>query len=112
MARSIDVGDVVEIKSGFHKGDWGTVVLIDEDYGYHVAMFNDTNDCPVFSRCEIKLSSWKPSDIECSDHNHTDNEVPTENHRQQELIDVYYEEGYLDAMYDLIHNFGLEKYFE
>ena len=66
MARSIDVGDVVEIKSGFHKGDWGTVVLIDEDYGYHVAMFNDTDNCPVFSRREIKLSSWKPSDIECS----------------------------------------------
>lgn len=79
-----------------------------------------------------------------TDHNHMNNEVPTDRYvpynesdifgssmhpltrRQQELIDVYYdlsdaserdetddyEEGYLDAMYDLIHNFGLEKYFE
>lgn len=66
MARSIDVGDIVEIKSGYHKGDWGKVVLIDEDYEYHIAMFGDSNDCPVFSRNEIKLSKWKPSDIQCS----------------------------------------------
>jgi len=65
MARSIEIGDIVEIKSGFHKGDWGRVVLVDEDYEYHVAMFGDTNDCPIFSRNEIKLLS-KPSNIECS----------------------------------------------
>ena len=59
MARYIKVGDLVEIKdnAGFHAGDWGKVVYIDKDGDYHVAMFNDENDCPIFLRREIKLMS-------------------------------------------------------
>lgn len=59
MARYIKVGDLVELKrdtEGFFKGDWGKVVYIDEDnLEYHVAMFNDETNCPIFIRSEIKL---------------------------------------------------------
>ena len=59
MPRYIKVGDLVELKKdvdGFFKGDWGKVVYIDEDdLEYHVAMFNDETNCPIFSRREIKL---------------------------------------------------------
>lgn len=58
MPRNIKVGDKVEIKTGWNKGDWGEVVLInDEDNEYHVAMFGDKKDCPVFSKRELKLMS-------------------------------------------------------
>lgn len=59
MARNIKVGDLVEIKrdhDGFFKGDWGKVVYADSvDNEYHVAMFGDKTNCPIFTRSEIKL---------------------------------------------------------
>lgn len=54
MAKTIKVGDEVNIKAGFHKGDWGIVKLIDEDNMIHVAIFGDSNDCPMFSRNELR----------------------------------------------------------
>ena len=58
MAKKFKVGDKVEIKTGWNKGDWGKVVLVnDEDDEYHVAMFDDKKDCPVFSKRELKLMS-------------------------------------------------------
>lgn len=53
--REIPTDTIVDIKSGFHKGDWGVVKHYDGEY-YHVAMFGDPNDCPVFDRSELKVS--------------------------------------------------------
>ena len=46
------IGKRVEIKSGFHKGDWG-IVQDCVDGEYYIAMFGDTNVCPVFGRDEF-----------------------------------------------------------
>ena len=64
MPRNIKVGDLVELKKdldGFFKGDWGKVVYI-EDGDYHVAMFNDEANCPIFMRSEIKLMTYDISE--------------------------------------------------
>ena len=53
-SKEIPVDTIVDIKSGFHAGDWGVVKYYDGEY-YHVAMFGDPNDCPVFDRSELKV---------------------------------------------------------
>lgn len=52
--KEIPIGTIVDIKSGFHRGDWGVVKLYDGEY-YHVAMFGDPDDCPIFDRDELKV---------------------------------------------------------
>lgn len=54
MKKTIKVGDYVEITTGWRLGDWGKVMLIDEDGYYHVAMFKDQNNCPVFEKNELR----------------------------------------------------------
>lgn len=44
----------ITAKDSFHKGDWGTVIDFDGEY-YYVAIFNDTNDTPIFARNEFKV---------------------------------------------------------
>lgn len=44
----------VEIKRGWHKGDWGVVKMFDGQY-YHVAIFGDENECLIFERDEIRV---------------------------------------------------------
>lgn len=52
--KDIKIGDEVDIVKGFHEGDWGEVIDIDEDGYYYVAMFGERDDCPIFSRDELK----------------------------------------------------------
>ena len=52
MNTKISVGDKVQIKEGFLKGEWGIVRHIDEFY--HVAHANDANTTQVFERNEIR----------------------------------------------------------
>ena len=49
------IGKKVTITAGFHTGDWGTVIDVDGEF-YHVAMFDDLNDAPIFSRNEFKVT--------------------------------------------------------
>lgn len=53
-SKEIPTDTIVDIKSGFHKGDWGVVKLYDGEC-YHVAMFGDPDDCPIFDRDELKV---------------------------------------------------------
>lgn len=56
MKKNINVGDRVVVKTNdWRNGDWGKVVMIDEDGFYHVAMFGDKNDCPVFEKRELRI---------------------------------------------------------
>lgn len=48
------IGKEATIKTGIHKGDWGIIKFYDGEY-YHIAIFGDKNDCPVFTRDEIKI---------------------------------------------------------
>lgn len=56
MARTkIRRGDSVYIKYGMNKGLWGTVIHIDEDGFYHVAILDDKSCCPIFTRSDLRL---------------------------------------------------------
>lgn len=61
-SKKFKVGDYVNIiGDNFHAGDWGRIIEINpEDDEYFVAMFDDDNDAPVFSRNELKLMKYKP----------------------------------------------------
>ena len=52
--KEIPIGTIVDIKSGFHRGDWGLVKYYDGEC-YHVAMFGDLDDCPIFDKDELKV---------------------------------------------------------
>lgn len=55
IRRKIKEGDrVIILEKGWRNGDWGKVILIDEDGFYHVAMFGNKNDCPVFEKKDLR----------------------------------------------------------
>ena len=50
------VGKTAYIKKNvgrFFEGYWGIIVDVDADGMYHIAMFGDETDCPIFSRNEF-----------------------------------------------------------
>ena len=55
MNTKISVGDKVQIKEGFLKGEWGIVRHIDEFY--HVAHADDAITTQIYDRNEIRKVS-------------------------------------------------------
>ena len=81
------MGKTVEIKSGFHKGDWGIVIeVLDSRYGkyYLVAMFGDKNDCPIFDRDEFIIRKTKEE---------KNMQTPTFHRHHKMMVDLYIREG-------------------
>lgn len=56
--QMINIGDIVSInsKSSIYNNEWGTVIYIDEDNYYHVAIANGRSSVPIFERNELRLS--------------------------------------------------------
>lgn len=55
MAKRINVGDrVIITEKGWREGEWGKVIMIDEDGFCHVAMYGFKNDCPVFDKSDLR----------------------------------------------------------
>ena len=50
---TISVSDLVVVTTGWRTGDWGKVMMIDADDCFHVAMFNNENECAIFAFNEI-----------------------------------------------------------
>lgn len=57
MAKKILIGDLVEVKEGLFEFCWGVVKHIDDDGYFHVAIFGDTRQMPIFSRDELKKTT-------------------------------------------------------
>ena len=62
--KTLKVGDYVYIDgNGWYAGEWGVIKYIDEeDDEYHVAISNG-DDCPIFSRNELKLMKNRPEGV-------------------------------------------------
>lgn len=54
MKQTSLVGKMVDIKSGYYSGEWGRVIAFDGEY-YYIAIADDRNCMPVFSRNEFKV---------------------------------------------------------
>ena len=50
----IRIGDLVIIQSGWMRGEWGKVFLIDEDSCYHVGLYGRKNDALVFELKDLE----------------------------------------------------------
>ena len=42
-------------KDSMYYGEWGTVIYVDSDYFYGIAIADDVNNVPEFTRDEIRI---------------------------------------------------------
>lgn len=57
--NNIGKGCYITAKESFYHDEWGIIKHFDGEY-YHIAIRNDQNCCPIFTRNEIRIPKKQP----------------------------------------------------